>query len=314
MATFSGTSMATPHVAGAWAVLKGITPSATVPTVLSALQATGKPVTDTRNSVVKPRIRVLSAGTRLADTGLRVAALTTGTGVDAVSGGVGTNLNGSGTLALNGIPAGSTLLFSRLIWTTIGGPDDSVVLNGVARPGALVGAGEDTCRNINQFGPTRTYYANVTALGNGTYTVSGAGGVNGARGLGATLLTVYRKASGGVGRVYERMGASAGDTVGEVIGGTFVDYGNATHVRRPAVLVAMGDGQAATDNPLRFNGAAVTPADFFYSSNGDLWDNDRVLLSPSQLPGGTVLRTVDTTIAGDCLVLSAATLTTEKTA
>ena len=42
--TMSGTSMATPHVAGAFAVLKAIKPDATVDELLNALDTTGKPV------------------------------------------------------------------------------------------------------------------------------------------------------------------------------------------------------------------------------------------------------------------------------
>jgi subtilisin len=57
---FSGTSMATPHVAGAWAVLKSKQPSATVTDVYTALRDTGLPVTDV-NGITKPRIRVDAA-------------------------------------------------------------------------------------------------------------------------------------------------------------------------------------------------------------------------------------------------------------
>jgi subtilisin family serine protease len=53
-----GTSMATPHVAGAWAVLKSAKPNATITQVLNALTGTGKPVTDTRNGITKPRIQL----------------------------------------------------------------------------------------------------------------------------------------------------------------------------------------------------------------------------------------------------------------
>ncbi len=57
-ATFSGTSMATPHVAGAWAVLKQYRPTASVDAILAALQSSGLPVTDSRNGIVKPRLRL----------------------------------------------------------------------------------------------------------------------------------------------------------------------------------------------------------------------------------------------------------------
>lgn len=57
-AYFDGTSMATPHVAGAWAVLKSRASSATVDEILTALKATGVNITDPRNGYTKRRIRV----------------------------------------------------------------------------------------------------------------------------------------------------------------------------------------------------------------------------------------------------------------
>lgn len=62
--SLNGTSMATPHVAGAWAVLKARAPSASVPSVLSALQSTGRNITDTRagaGGLVKPLIQLNNA-------------------------------------------------------------------------------------------------------------------------------------------------------------------------------------------------------------------------------------------------------------
>lgn len=60
-ATFSGTSMAAPHIAGAWTVLKGRNPAASVDEILAALSSSGVPVTDPRNGVTKRRINLDSA-------------------------------------------------------------------------------------------------------------------------------------------------------------------------------------------------------------------------------------------------------------
>jgi subtilisin family serine protease len=53
-----GTSMAAPQVAGAWAIMKQKRVNLTVSAGLSALMLTGVPITDPRNSIVKPRIQV----------------------------------------------------------------------------------------------------------------------------------------------------------------------------------------------------------------------------------------------------------------
>ena len=59
--SLTGTSMAAPHVAGAWAILKQRAPAATVDEVLHALQTTGLPIVDPFNSVSTPRIQVFQA-------------------------------------------------------------------------------------------------------------------------------------------------------------------------------------------------------------------------------------------------------------
>jgi len=57
----SGTSMAAAHVSGAWAMLKEKYPAATVDEVLNKLTTFGVNVTDSRNNVTKPRIKIDAA-------------------------------------------------------------------------------------------------------------------------------------------------------------------------------------------------------------------------------------------------------------
>lgn len=63
----SGTSMAAPHVAGAWAIMKQKAPAASVEKVLGALKREGLPITDTKSGVTTPRIQILQALEVLAD-------------------------------------------------------------------------------------------------------------------------------------------------------------------------------------------------------------------------------------------------------
>jgi subtilisin family serine protease len=59
--TYAGTSQATPHAAGAAAVLWALKPSATPDEIESLLKSTGKPIADARNGVTTPRIDVYAA-------------------------------------------------------------------------------------------------------------------------------------------------------------------------------------------------------------------------------------------------------------
>ncbi len=58
---FNGTSMAAPHVTGAWAVLRQAFPTKNVSTILALLKSTGVAVKDYRNGKVKPRINIAYA-------------------------------------------------------------------------------------------------------------------------------------------------------------------------------------------------------------------------------------------------------------
>jgi len=69
---FSGTSMATPHVAGTWAVLKQAAPNASVAQVLAALQTTGLTINDVASGGAYPRINVNAARLALLGGGASV--------------------------------------------------------------------------------------------------------------------------------------------------------------------------------------------------------------------------------------------------
>ena len=68
-AYFSGTSMAAPHVAGAWALLRQARPNASVSDVFTALVNNGVSITDTKIAITKPRIDVSRAATSLPYSG-----------------------------------------------------------------------------------------------------------------------------------------------------------------------------------------------------------------------------------------------------
>lgn len=82
----AGTSMAAPHVAGAWADLKQQNPNATVSQILTALATTGRVITDSRtgaNNRKTPRIRVDSASQQLAGTNCVRTPITTNQFINA---------------------------------------------------------------------------------------------------------------------------------------------------------------------------------------------------------------------------------------
>jgi hypothetical protein len=88
-----GTSMAAPHVAGAWAILRQAAPGVRVQHILDVLSSTGLPVTDGRpgGGVTTPRIRIREALQALQTCTFSLSA--TGQSVAAVGGGGAFNVS-----------------------------------------------------------------------------------------------------------------------------------------------------------------------------------------------------------------------------
>jgi subtilisin family serine protease len=131
----SGTSMAAPHVAGAWAILRQAVPAASVSTILNAFRSTGVPITDDRflfgGGSVVPRISVLQALGSLVPVTNPVPTLTSvspsrlraGFSGSATLSLTGTHFNGLSVASWNGIPLttipGSTTALQALVPTAL---------------------------------------------------------------------------------------------------------------------------------------------------------------------------------------------------
>jgi subtilisin family serine protease len=126
--SFSGTSMATPHVAGAWAVMRHAVPGASVSAVLNALRQTGQPITDTRffGTITVPRVRMLRAlGTFVpitsplpAITAVSPARLRAGSGTATLTV-TGTGFNTYSVMHWNGAPRSTNVISTTQLQGTI---------------------------------------------------------------------------------------------------------------------------------------------------------------------------------------------------
>ena len=223
--TASGTSMATPHVAGTWAVLKQAAPNASVSDILTALQSTGLMITDTRGNgtATRPRIRVDQALAALVPSVGSVAPNqgAPGTAVPVTISGTGFVAGSTVSLSLTGVTASNVSVVSTSqITATLtiaagatAGASDLTVTNPNGGKGTLTGAFSVTAPSIsitsitpNQGLPGATVPVTITGSGFGagtTVSLSGTGvsvsnvSISSATQLTATLTIVSGASLGG---------------------------------------------------------------------------------------------------------------------
>jgi subtilisin family serine protease len=332
---FDGTSMATPHVAGAFAVARQTDPAASVLTIENALKQSGKPITDAAASpqITRDRIRVLSATADLKHTNFRAPLFfgpLAGLGVASNGVGLGRRTNATpnpttgavaGNIAISGIPPGAVLRDAYLFWQVLGGPDTIVTFDGTTRAGTLVGAsGSFNCwgatatnnAGANFGGAYRTYRNRlpVSALapgGNGVYPITNVGGsltgVHGRPdGQGASLVVIYSvPASSVTGRAVLRYGAMTAQPSLAAMSHTFSGLVVPSATASRELHEGIGDGESFADPAMQLGGAAVTASNFWSGSDGAYWDDKTFSFSAAQLPAGTTSRTNSQAAGGECL-------------
>jgi subtilisin len=132
--SLSGTSMASPHVAGTWGLIKQAVPGASVSSVLAALRQTGLPVVDDRfligSGLTMPRIRTFQALATLTAlpnpvptaTTLSPARARTGTGPLTLTI-TGSGFDAFSVVQWNGVNRPTTVVNTRTLTTTLSASD-----------------------------------------------------------------------------------------------------------------------------------------------------------------------------------------------
>lgn len=199
--TMAGTSQATPHIAGAIAVLRGegAFPSDTVAQTVSRMTDTGVSVIDSRNGIDKPRIDLLAAVAGAPATYSISGTVTSGglplSGVTmSLNGGAPVTTNSSGFYSFSGLAdgntytitpskAGYTFLPASITLTITGADAPGQDFTATYTAGSFSIAGKVTAGGLPLSGVTMTLNGGVTVktnylgkykftgLSNGTYTV-----------------------------------------------------------------------------------------------------------------------------------------------
>jgi subtilisin family serine protease/uncharacterized protein YegP (UPF0339 family) len=176
----SGTSMAAPHVAGAWGVIKQAQPAASVTTVLNALRTTGAPIPDTRFSFfglgsTAPRIQVfdslvalgvLSSPTPVV-TGLSPTSARAGS-ADLVLTVTGSNFNWQSVVHWNGAPRTTSFVNSGKVVATIPASDLTSVGSATVRVSTPAPGGGTSSEILFTISPPPTLTVSATTAPTGS--------------------------------------------------------------------------------------------------------------------------------------------------
>ena len=189
--SLSGTSMAAPHVAGVWALIRQAVPAADVTTVATALRETGRPILDTRflGSVTVPRVNAYEALARLTSvenpapqlTGVNPSSVRAGFGPVTITA-TGSGFNAFSIARWNGQPIPTQVDRTSQLTATLSALDVSQVGTGylsVATPAPGGGISAELPVSIDP-PPSVTVDRSITAPGE-TVVVTLHDGLGGAR-------------------------------------------------------------------------------------------------------------------------------------
>ena len=304
MESKTGTSMAAPHVAGAWALIREVYPAMNVASVLNLLQSTGVPVADTRpggSGLSIPRIDLQAALPNFTK-GLPAKTFeyetfignrktySEGTGLASLDRDTWEGTISLGRTSVDPISATAAYLY----FSTRGSVVDNVTVNGTLYTEddiQQVGYSKAPCRDIT---PMRSYRISLPPItlnkGDNAIRVTlddPSGTADGASILMIGNVKPSLFTTGGVVLVH---GASVLDDVDMAmaalpLGYPFSKAGSYLHV-------GMADGQNAYESGILFRtstdaviGKFVTPSSAFKGTDGPNWDDITFNLKKSGLSG-----------------------------
>ena len=299
-----GTSMAAPHVAGAWALIREVYPAMNVASVLNLLQSTGVPVADTRpggSGLSIPRIDLQAALPNFTK-GLPAKPFeyetfignrrtySEGTGLASFDRDTWEGTISLGRTSVDPVSAAAAYLY----FSTRGSVVESVAINGTTYTAddiEQVGYSKAPCRDIT---PMRSYRISLPPItlnkGDNAIRVNLDDSSGTADGASILMIGNVKPALFRTGGVVLVHGASVLDDVDMAMAALPLDYpfskaGSYLHV-------GMADGQSAYESGILFRtstdafiGKFVTPSSAFKGTDGPNWDDITFNLKKSGLSG-----------------------------